>query len=77
MLWTVARQALFCPLDFPQTEYWSGLPFPSLGDLPHPGIKSESPALAGGFFTMERAGKPHIDTYTGVYVMTRIFGEKP
>ena len=37
-------------------EYWSGLPFPTPGDLPHPGIKPKSPvapALAGGFFTTE------------------------
>ena len=41
-----------------QQEYWSGLPFPSPGDLPHPGIKPESPALTGKFFTTESAGKP-------------------
>ena len=37
-------------------EYWSGLPFPPLGNLPHPGIKPTSsafPALEGGFFTTE------------------------
>ena len=33
-----------------QAEYWSGLPFPSSGDLPDPGIKPVSPALAGRFF---------------------------
>ena len=38
-------------------EYWNGLPFPTLGDLPDPGIKSTSPALAGGFFTAEPWGK--------------------
>ena len=38
---------------FPRQEYWSGLPFPSLGDLPDSGIKPASPALAGGFFTTE------------------------
>ena len=41
-------------VEFSRQEYWSGLPFPSLGDLPDPGIKSESlisPELAGGFFT--------------------------
>ena len=32
-------------------EYWSGLPFPSPGDLPDPGIEPASPALAEGFFT--------------------------
>ena len=36
---------------------WSGLPFPSPGDLPHPGIEPASPALAGGFFTTELPGK--------------------
>ena len=48
--WTVAHQA---PLSvgFPRQEHWSGLPFPSLGDLPDPGIEPTSPALAGGFFT--------------------------
>ena len=35
---------------------WSGLPFPSLGDLPDPMIKSESPALGGGLFTTEPWG---------------------
>ena len=51
--WTVARQA---PLSwqFSRQEYWSGLPFPTPGDLPDPGIEPMSPvssALAGGFFT--------------------------
>ena len=46
---------------FPRQEYWSGLPFPSPGDLPDPGIQltsPSSPALAGGFFTTEPLGKP-------------------
>ena len=37
----------------PRQEYWSGLPFPSPGDIPGPGIITTSPALAGGFFTTE------------------------
>ena len=37
---------------------WSGLPFPSPGDLPEAGMELESPALAGGFFTPEPPGKP-------------------
>ena len=37
---------------------WSGLPFPPSGDLSNPEIESESPALAGGFFTTEPYGKP-------------------
>ena len=32
-------------MEFSRQEYWSGLPFPSAGDLPEPGIKSGSPAL--------------------------------
>ena len=41
--WILARQA---PLSsFSRQDYWSGLPFPSPGDLPDPGIKSLSPAL--------------------------------
>ena len=43
---------------FPRQEYWSGLPFPSSGDLSHTGIKPVSPALAGRFFTTEPPGKP-------------------
>jgi len=35
-----------------QQENQSGYPFPSPGDLPHPGIKARSPALAGRFFTV-------------------------
>ena len=58
--WTAAHQA---PLSvgFPRQEYWSGLPFPSPGDLPDPGmerISLASPALAGGFYTAEAPGKP-------------------
>jgi len=51
--WTVTCQA-FLPMEFPRQEYWSGLPFPTPGDLPDPGIKLSAPvfpALAGGFFT--------------------------
>ena len=46
-----------CVLGFPRQECWSGLPFPSPGDLPDSGIELASPALAG-FFTAESAGKP-------------------
>ena len=40
-------------MEFPRDEHWSGLPFPSRGHLPNPGIKPMSPARAGGFFTAE------------------------
>ena len=42
--WTVAYQAL-PSMGFSRQEYWSGLPFPSPGDLPNPGIEPGSPAL--------------------------------
>ena len=45
---------LVCPGNFSWQEYWSGLLFSTLGDLPNPGIElmfPASPALAGGFFT--------------------------
>ena len=56
-LWTIACQASLS-MGFPSQEYCSGLPFPSPGNLPDPGIEPISPALAGGFFTPEPPGKP-------------------
>ena len=50
--WTVAHQA-HLSMGFPRQEYWSGLPFPSPGDLPDPQIEPESPTLAGGSFNTE------------------------
>ena len=44
-------------MGFSRQEYWSELPFPFPGDLPNPGIEPVSPALAGGFFTIELPGK--------------------
>ena len=57
-LWTVAHQA---PLSvgFSRQEYWSGLPFPSVGDLPEPGIEPKSSALTGRFFTAAPPRKPY------------------
>ena len=54
---TVACQS---PLSkgFPRQEYWSRLPFPSPGDLPHPGTEPTPPTVAGRFFTTEPPGKP-------------------
>ena len=54
--WTIVHQG---PLSmrFPRQEYWTGLPFPSPGDLPKPGME---PELAGGFFTTEPPGNPPI-----------------
>ena len=57
--WTVAHQAPLS-LGFFGQQYWSGLPFPTPGDLPNPGIKPVYPALAGGFFSTEPPGKLYI-----------------
>ena len=55
--WTVAHQA---PLskEFSGQEHWSGLPFPSPGDFPNPGIKTGSPALQADSLPTEPPGKP-------------------
>ena len=45
-------------MGFSRQEYWSGLPFPSPGDLPDPGIKPGSPALEADALTSEPPGKP-------------------
>ena len=60
-LWAVALQALLS-MGFSRQEYWSGLSFPSPGDLPDPGIEPASlmsPALAGGLLLLAPAWKPH------------------
>ena len=57
VLLIVAHQAPLS-MGFPRQESWSGLPFPSAGDLLYPVIEPKSPALAGGFLTTEPAGKP-------------------
>ena len=57
--WTVAHQA---PpfMQFSRQQYWSGLPFPSPGDLPHPGIKPESPILQADSLPSEPLEKPSL-----------------
>ena len=55
--WTVAYQAP-PSMGFSRQEYWSGLPFPSPGDLPNPGLEPESPAFQADALTSEPPGKP-------------------
>ena len=55
--WTVAYQAP-PSMGFSRQEYWSGLPFPSPGDLPNPGIEPGSPALQADALPSEPPGKP-------------------
>jgi len=56
-VWTVAYQAPQS-MEFSRQEYWSGLPFPSPGDLPNPGIKPRSPALQADALPSVPPGKP-------------------
>ena len=51
-LWTTQA------MEFSRPEYWSGYPFPSPGDLPHPGIEPRSPALQVNSLLVEPPGKP-------------------
>ena len=54
--WTVAYQAPLS-MEFSRREYWSGLPFPSPGDLPNPGIEPRCPALQADALPSELPGK--------------------
>ena len=56
--WTVAHQAPLC-MGFSRQDYWSGLPFPTPGNMPYPGTEPASPALASEFFTTESPGNPN------------------
>ena len=65
ILWTVARKASLS-MGFSRPECWSGLPFPSPGDLPLPGVEPASlisPALAGGFFTTSATWEALVEVY--------------
>ena len=66
-LWTVALQAP-PSMGFPRQEYWSGLLFPSLGDLPEPGIKLTSPAWQVDSLPLSHLGSP-----TFAFSMGKIF----
>ena len=53
--WIVAHQAPLS-MEFYKQEYWSGLPFPTPGDLPDPGIEPRSPALQADSLPFELQG---------------------
>ena len=55
--WTAAHQAPLS-MEFPKQQYWSGLPFPSAGDLPHSRVEPRSSALQTDSFTTEPLWKP-------------------
>ena len=61
-------------MAFSRQEYWSGLPFPSSGDPPDPGIKPvslASPAVAGVLFNTEPPGKPHLVVQPGKHKVSK------
>ena len=66
---TVAYQAP-PSMEFSRQEYWSGLPFPSPGDLPNPGIEPGSPALEADALTSEPPGK-HFPYFSAVAFMRK------
>ena len=68
--WTVAYQAL-PSMGFSRQEYWSGLPFPSPGDFPNPGIKPGSPALQTDALLSEPLGKPYLYSLLKVFTTDR------
>ena len=55
--WTVAYQAALS-MGFSRQEYWSGLPFPSAGDLRSQGMEPGSPTLQADALPSEPPGKP-------------------
>ena len=59
----VAHQAPLS-MEFSRQEYFSGLPFPSPGNLPNPGIKPGSPAFQADTLTSEPPGKPIVACVT-------------
>ena len=71
--WTVAHQASLS-MEFSRQEFWSGLPFPSSGDLPNPSIKPRSPALQEDSLLSEPSRKPK---NTGVSSLSLLQGNFP
>ena len=63
--WTVACQAPLS-MGFSRQEYWRGLPFPSPGDLPDPGIEARYPAVQADSLTTGLPGK-HVDLGKGSF----------
>ena len=63
--WTIGLQAPLS-MGFLWQEHWSGLPFPSPGDLPDPGTELTSPALADGFFTNEPQEKAKVTSESNI-----------
>ena len=63
--WTIACQAPLS-MEFSRQEYWSGLPYPSPGDLLDSGIEPGSPALQVDSLPSEPPGKPNMEYYSAI-----------
>ena len=74
--WTAAYQAL-PSMEFSRQEYWSGVPFPSPGDLPNPGIKPGSPALQADALTSEPPGKPITQVQLSINIHAKAIPREP
>ena len=57
-------------MELSRQEYWSGLPFPSIGDLPNPGIEPQSPTLQADALSSGPLGKPFVYLSKGVLKMS-------
>ena len=74
-LWIIARQAPLY-MEFLRQEDWSGLLFPTPGDLPHLGTEPmslDSPALQADFLTTVPPGKPQVGLYVCLYVYAYVY----
>ena len=74
-LWTVAHQAPQS-MRFSRQEYWSGLPFPSPGDLSNPGIEPRSPALQADALTSELPVAKILPEHKPSFFQCFIFGKE-
>ena len=65
---SVVSNSLWPHEQFPRQEYWSGLPFPSSGDLSDPGTEPRSPTLEADSLPLESAGKPQNNWFIHSFV---------
>ena len=74
--WVIACQGSLS-MEFSRQEYWSGLPFPSPGDLPDPGIEVGSPVFQADSLPSEPSGKLHLASTADIYCLTCLEARSP
>ena len=67
--WTFVGKTMSLSMEFSRQEYWKRLPFPSPGDLPNPGIESESPVLQADYLPSEPPGKSLCNSLPKLFVV--------